>query len=103
MDTLTTTAGIFAGIDADKPVNGAVRVVNAPTLFAQAGRGIDTAAGPVAAVAVVGAFATGAAAPCVSAGSSELASGAASDVLSGAVVLIAPLANPNHSSIPSRK
>lgn len=60
-DTFTTTAGMLEGIDAESPVNGAVRVVAAPTLFAHVGREIVTAGGPVAGAAVVGAFVTGAA------------------------------------------
>ena len=52
---------MLEGIDAESPVNGAVRVVAAPTLFAHVGREIVTAGGPVAGAAVVGAFVTGAA------------------------------------------
>ena len=40
-------------------MNGAVRVVAAPTLFAHAGRGIVTGGGPVAGAAVVGTFVSG--------------------------------------------
>lgn len=52
-DTFTATAGMFDGIDADKPVNGAVRVDAAPTLLAHDGRGMLTGWGLGAAVPVL--------------------------------------------------
>lgn len=52
-DTLMTTAGRFAGIDAVRPVNGAVRSVDRWRPAAQLGRAIVMAGGSGAVVVVL--------------------------------------------------